>query len=358
MKKDVEEYVKGCTSCQENKINTHQIKPHLSPITTNTNAEPFEVIAMDFIVKLPKSKGYDMILTITDHDCSKAAIFIPCNEMITTEGVVDLIIKHVFPHYGFPRRVISDRDTHFMSLFLKHFYQKMGTRQNVSMVYHPQTDGQSERSNQWLEQYLCHICNLQQDNWADTLPLAQFVHNTWPNATTKETPFLLIMGWMPRVTQTNTPSTAPSADQRMEELLIKRQHMQDCIKHTQQLMAQRGKTKFVPYQEGTNVWLEWVNLQTLYPTSKLAPKQYGPFHIKKVLSDITYKLELPPQWKIHPVFHANLLTPYKETALHGTNFTQPPPDLINGEVEYKSLTHVAKAKGVRYNTTSNRRDFP
>ncbi len=114
MKKEVEEYVKGCAMCQANKINTHQVKPHLVPITTNTDAEPFEVIAMDFIVKLPKSQGYNTILTITDHDCSKAAIFIPCNETITAEGVVELMIKHVFPHYGFPQRVISDRDTRFI----------------------------------------------------------------------------------------------------------------------------------------------------------------------------------------------------------------------------------------------------
>ncbi len=115
MKKDVEEYVKGCASCQANKINTHRQNPHLVPITTNTDAEPFEVIAMDFIVKLPKSQGYDTILTITDHDCSKASIFIPCNETITAEGVVKLLIKYIFPHYGFPRRIISDRDTRFMS---------------------------------------------------------------------------------------------------------------------------------------------------------------------------------------------------------------------------------------------------
>ena len=98
MKKDVEEYIKGCTSCQENKINTHHLKLRLVPITTNMEAEPFKVIAMDFIIKLPKSKGYNTILTITDHDCSKAAIFIPCNEMITAEGVVDLIHQtHVSP---------------------------------------------------------------------------------------------------------------------------------------------------------------------------------------------------------------------------------------------------------------------
>src|SRR6266702_4962101 len=69
-----------------------------------------------------------------------------------------------------------------------------------------------------------------------------------------------------------------------------------------------------------NPSLEGVKLRTHYPSSKLAPKIYGPFPIKKVLSDVSYELELPAQWKIHPVIHANLLTPYKETALHGPNF--------------------------------------
>jgi len=121
----------------------------------------------------------------------------------------------------------------------------------------------------------------------------------------------------------------------MEQLQISRQHAQDSITHAQHMMAQRGNSKFTPYQLGAMVWLEGVNLRTLYPTSKLAPKRYGPFPIKQVLSTVTYELELPPQWKIHPVFHANLLTPYRETALHRTNYTQPPPDLIAGEAEYK-----------------------
>src|SRR6266702_1469903 len=121
----------------------------------------------------------------------------------------------------------------------------------------------------------------------------------------------------------------------MEELMIKQQHAQDGIKYAQQLMAKRGNSKFTPFHQGTMVWLEGVNLQTLYPMSKLVPKQYGPFPIKRALSEVMYELELPPQWKIHPIFLANLLTPYKEMAMHGTNYTQPLPDLINGEVEYE-----------------------
>ena len=83
------------------------------------------------------------------------------------------------------------------------------------------------------------------------------------------------------------------------------------------------------------VWLEGTNLHTFYPTAKLAPKRHGPFRIKRVLSDVSYELELPAQWKIHPVFHANLLTPYRETELYGANFIRPPPDLIDGVEEYE-----------------------
>jgi hypothetical protein len=82
----------------------------LSPITPEHEAFPFQTIALDFIVKLPISNRYDSILTITDHDCSKAAIFIPCNEVISAEGVAGLYLRYVFPCYGLPLKVISDRD--------------------------------------------------------------------------------------------------------------------------------------------------------------------------------------------------------------------------------------------------------
>ena len=81
--------------------------------------------------------------------------------------------------------------------------------------------------------------------------------------------------------------------------------------------------------------MEGRNLRIDRPSVKLAPKRYGPFKIGKVLSPITYQLILPPQWKIHDVFHVDLLTPYHETELHGPNFTKPPPDLIDGEEEYE-----------------------
>ena len=90
----------------------------------------------------------------------------------------------------------------------------------------------------------------------------------------------------------------------------------------------KGKELEQRYKTGDLVWLEGRNLRIDQPSIKLALKRYGPFKIGKVLSPITYQLELPPQWKIHDVLHADLLTPYHETELHRPNFTKPPPDLI------------------------------
>jgi len=102
------------------------------------------MVAMDFITKLPLSYGHDTILTITDHDVSKASIFLPCTETIDTVGIAALYAMHVFPHYGVPLKIISDRDPCFNSKFTTELSKLLGVCQNISTAYHPQTDGQSE----------------------------------------------------------------------------------------------------------------------------------------------------------------------------------------------------------------------
>jgi hypothetical protein len=174
---EVQNYVKGCAECQRHKINTQARKAPLSPITPARGALPFQTIALDFIVKLPISNGYDSILTITDHDCSKAAIFIPCNETIDAEGVAGLYLRYVFPRYGLPAKIISDRDPRFTSKLMKELLHLIGATTNTSTAYHPRTDGQSERSNQFLGQFLRPWVNAQQDNWEPYLPIAEFAHN-------------------------------------------------------------------------------------------------------------------------------------------------------------------------------------
>ncbi|ESK83052.1 hypothetical protein Moror_16945 [Moniliophthora roreri MCA 2997] len=102
---------------------------------------------------------------------------------------------------------------------------------------------------------------------------------------------------------------------------------------------------------GQKVWLEGKNLNFGYPSKKLAPKREGPFEIESVLGPVTYKLALPEQWKIHPVFHASLLSPYKRNEVHGRNFLKPPPDLIEGQEEHKIeaiIGHTPKRKPQRF----------
>jgi hypothetical protein len=121
LRQDVKDYVQGCADCQRHKVNNRPTKAPLRPIYPKPEAMPFETIALDFITKLPESQGYDSILTVTDHDCTKAAIFIPCREEINAEGTAALYIKHVFAHFGLPRKVISDRDPRFISRFMQEY---------------------------------------------------------------------------------------------------------------------------------------------------------------------------------------------------------------------------------------------
>jgi hypothetical protein len=125
MKDFVTAYIKGCATCQMNKINTHPTQPPLFSITSSSNL-PFQMIIVNFIIKLPLFYGNDTILTITDHDISKASIFLPYKETINAVGVAELYATHVFPHYGIPLKVISNRDPHFNSAFTTNLCKLLG----------------------------------------------------------------------------------------------------------------------------------------------------------------------------------------------------------------------------------------
>jgi hypothetical protein len=207
-----------------------------------------------------------------------------------------------------------------------------GIKHTPSTAYHPRTDGQSERSNQWLETAIRFITDEKQTNWASYLPIAQFAHNNWPSDTTRKSPFFLLMGFNPCADWVHATSPIPRVTLRLEQLKEAReQAWQHMIKAQQSWVKHRDTPK---YKEGDLVWLEGRNLRISQPTAKLAPRRHGPFKVIQVMSAINYCLELPTQWSIHPVFHTDLLTPYKETIMHGPNFTQPAPELIDGEEEY------------------------
>ena len=204
-------------------------------------------------------------------------------------------------------------------------HAKLGIQQNISTAYHPQTDGQSKRTNQTVETYLWIFCNEQQTNWVRWLPLAQYALNSRPSHTTKISPFELLIGVISKE-HIDSPRMIVSIQEQKEAIKAIRKQAQEAILHSQMLLFK--ETPFRLYKEGQN-------LRTTHPTHKLRAKRYGPFQVIKVLSHVAYQLQLPPSWKIHNVFHASYLSPFRETTEHGTNFIEPPPDIIDEEPEWE-----------------------
>src|SRR5229473_426311 len=175
---------------------------------------------------------------------------------------------------------------------------------------------------------------MRQSDWTSLLPFAEFAHNSHVHSTIERTPFEALMGFTPHSlpTQFNSPST-PFISEHLDFL----SHLWANLIATQKIASQTWNSNShpIPYQIRDQVWLEGKNLQTTFPSYKLAPQHHRPFKITSIIQGTSCKLELPPSWKIHPVFHALLLSPYQETSTHGPNFTWPSPDLIDGDAHYK-----------------------
>ena len=196
-------------------------------------------------------------------------------------------------------------------------------------------DGQTEQTNQEVETYLHIFCANNPRKWTDLLPTAEFHHNSVPHSSTKVSPFSLLHGYEPRVYPPLGKTFLPALENHLTALEEARKEALAAHETACQIMKERNTWNFSPWRVGDKVWLEATNLHLSYPSRKLAPKRQGPFEISQVLSPLTYRLRLLSTWKIHDIFHASLLSSYKETEAHGPNFSKPPPDLIGTEEEYE-----------------------
>lgn len=138
---------------------------------------------MDFIIGLPWSNGFNAILVVVCR-LTKMRRFIPCRDTCTAEQLADLYARHIFSLYGFSKSIVSDRGPQFIAKFWKALCQVIKITPSLSTPYHPQTDGQSERINAILEQYLRAYINYLQDDWENWLHFAQFAANNQASETT------------------------------------------------------------------------------------------------------------------------------------------------------------------------------
>jgi len=299
---------------------------------------------MDFIVELPPSKGFDAIYVCVDR-LTKMSHFIATNSSVSAEDTARLYLQNVVKLHGLPDDIVSDRGTQFTSKFTRCLLKLCEIHSNLSTAYHPQSDGQTERVNQVLEQYLRIFCDYQQDNWADLLPLAEFAYNNSKHASTQVSPFYANYGYHPRlsveITKSQETQHNPAAEGWVKHLRRIHEELQENLKVAQRhYKASHDKRvkKAPPFQVGDLVWLSRKNISTSRPSAKLDVKRLGPFKILRVVGDsqMAFKLELPHQMRIHPVFHVSLLTPYQANIIPGRRQpTSPPPIIIHGEEEYE-----------------------
>ena len=181
----VKSYCISCIICKHSKAPWHKPYGFLKPLPALPC--PWDSIFMDFIEQLPLSGGFTTILIIVDH-LSKQGIFIPTVNTIDSKELALLFIMHVYSKHGVLNHTTSDHGTEFVSRFLCALGEALNMHLHFMSGYHPQGDGQTEQTNQTLEQYLCMYCNYHQSNWSTLLPLAEFTYNNTLSTTTGMTP--------------------------------------------------------------------------------------------------------------------------------------------------------------------------
>lgn len=319
IEKDVRKYTSTCGVCQRTRVQRHRPYGEMHPLPLPDG--PFQELSMDFIVDLPPSSRngavYDSILVVVDR-YTKMARYIPCNKTCTAERLASLFYDEIICRYGVPNGIVSDRGSVFTSAYWSSFCYEAHVKRRLSTAFHPQTDGQTERQNQTLEQYLRCYCSEHQGDWADHLPMAEFACNNSVSATLRVSPAYALMGYNPSLhaDQTRVESArgkVPAAEERVQRLRSERESLEQLWRRAQdwQAKAYNKSHKPMSFKVGDSVLLSLKNLKIRAPSRKLAVRQQGPYRIVDAVGTQAYRLALPKEMsRLHNVFHVSLLEPW------------------------------------------------
>ena len=319
VRKDVEAYCNDCLKCRRSAAPRHRPYGLLNPLPVPTG--PWEDVTMDFITELPPCKYmgqvYESILVVVDR-LTKMAHYIPAKGDWDAPDLAQVWLREVIRLHGVPKTVVSDRGPTMNSKYWDSFCHYLNSQRVLSSAYHPETDGQTERQNQTLEQYLRCFCCLEQDDWAMWLPIAEFAYNDSVNATTGVTPFQAYHGAGPR-----------KPDWPGEPLGEGESHMANGVAATALALQAECRTKIEAsnkYQKqyadkkrkhlslhvGDKVLISNRHMKSTRPKKKLDWKFVGPGTILAQVGPQAYRVSLPELGRVHQVFHVSLLEPYKQ----------------------------------------------
>ncbi|GJQ89777.1 reverse transcriptase domain-containing protein [Tanacetum coccineum] len=366
MKANIATYVSKCLTCA--KVKAEHQKPSGLLVQPEIPEWKWEKITMDFVTKLPKTaNGYDTIWVIVDR-LTKSAHFLPMRENDPMEKLMKLYMKEVVTRHGVPVSIISDRDGRFTSLFWQALHKALGTRLDMSTAYHPETDGQSERTIQTLEDML-RACVLDfGKNWDRHLPLVEFSYNNSYHTSIKAAPFEALYGRKCRspvcwAEVGDAQLTGPAIIHETTEKIVQIKSRIQAARDRQKSYANIRRKPMV-FQVGDKVMLKvspWKGVVRFGKRGKLNPRYVGPFKVIERVGTVAYKLELPQQLsRVHNTFHVSnlkkclsdetLVIPLEELRVDDKlHFVEEPVEVMDREIKQLKRSRIPIIK-VRWNS--------
>nr|GFB22503.1 putative reverse transcriptase domain, ribonuclease H-like domain, aspartic peptidase domain protein [Tanacetum cinerariifolium] len=333
MKADIATYVSKFLTCA--KVNAKHQRPSGLLVQPKIPKWKWDNITMDFVTKLPKSsQGYDTILVIVDR-LTKSVIFTPIKEIDSMDKLARIYLKEVVTRHGIPVSIISDRDPRFASNFWRSLQNALGTRLDMSTAYHPETDGQSERTIQTLEDML-RACAIDfGKGWVNHLLLVEFSYNNNYHASIKAAPFEALY---------DRKCRSPICWTEKSYADLKRKPMEFHV-------GGKVMPKVSP----------WKRVVRFGKKGKLNPRYVGPFKVLERVGDVAYKLDIPEELsRVHNTFHvSNLKKCHADeplaVPLDGLHFddklpfVEEPVEIVEHEVKRLKRRRIPLVK-VRWNS--------
>ncbi len=326
MARDVRRFVQCCPDCTISRSSRHLPAGKLHPLPIPNR--PWSHLGVDFITDLPVSDGHTCILVIIDR-FSKFCRLIPLTGLPTALQTAELLFNRVFRYYGIPEDIVSDRGPQFISRVWKAFFSLLGVTVSLTSGYHPQSNGQTERKIQEIGRFLRTFCHGHQNSWNQFLGWAEYAQNSLHQISTGLTPFQCVLGFQPPLFPwSGETSDVPAVDywfRESERVWDAAHHQLQQAVRRQRITADTRRSATPVYQPGQKVWLSTWDIRLRLPCRKLSPRFVGPFTILEQINPVTYKLQLPPQYKIHPTFHVSLLKPFSPSVSLEPGQTEEPP---------------------------------
>ncbi|GJX17158.1 putative reverse transcriptase domain-containing protein [Tanacetum coccineum] len=365
MKKDIVEYVNKCLTCL--KVKAEHQSPSGLLKQPKIPVWKWEGITKDFVTKLPRtSSGHDIIWVIMDR-LTKSAHFLPMREDYKMDRLARLYLNEIVARHGVPISIISDHDSRFTSRFWQSMQEALGTRLDMSMAYHPQTDGQSERTIQTLKDMLRAYVLDFRGSWDVHLPLVEFSYNNSYHSSMRCAPFEALYGRKCRspFMWAEVREGQLIGPELVQETTEKISQIKDRLKAAcdRQKSYANKRRKPLEFSVGDYVLLKvspWKGVVSFGKKGKLAPRFVGPFEIIKKVGPIAYRLDLPEELDgVHDTFHVSnlkkcladptLQVPLDEIQVDAKlNFVEEPMEILKREFKKLKHSRIAIIK-VRWN---------